>query len=72
MTPEVLPAARLINGQWIHGWAVHFTPTDPDTSPMQWRPTRHRAERLAARIARRQERDRQWAADALEQCAPHN
>ena len=68
MTPVILPAWRQIGTEWVKGWAVYFTPTDPDTPPMQWRPTKLRARLLAKRIARRQARDRQWAAEAIRQC----
>lgn len=68
MTPVVLPALRRVDGIWILGWVIHFTPTDPETSPMIFRRDLDKAIRLAARIARRQQRDREWAAEALGAC----
>lgn len=68
MKPVVLPAWRLVGDEWVKGWGVYFTPTDPDTSPVQWRPTRMQAELLAKRIWFRQTRDRRWAAKVIEQC----
>lgn len=43
--------------QGTTGWEVQFTPSTPDTPPVQVRDTQEQAFKLAARIARRQARD---------------
>lgn len=69
MRPRVYRAHHLVAGQWVSGWAVHFQPTDPDTSSLAWRDTWQQALRLAIRIWYRQHREQQWAARAIEQCS---
>lgn len=69
MLPDPLPEPLVVPA-WSStrpgGWAVVFTPTDPETSGIKFCTSRRGAELFRKRLIRRRQRDAEWTDRAFE------